>query len=118
MGSIYAGSHAEAMVMGDTVLFEDEVNPAMIGRARKRTERYRLAQSFSSSTIRKVYFMHIEGQGTTADLASALRKIYDKIKEVRAAIRGRQIPSAELRCRKQIRFRPSRSTRFSGLVAN
>ncbi len=29
--------------------------------------------------------MHIDGQGTTDQLASAVRKLYDKIKEVRAA---------------------------------
>jgi hypothetical protein len=33
----------------------------------------------------KVYFMHIDGQGTTEQLATAVRKLYDKIKEVRAA---------------------------------
>src|SRR5207302_5365139 len=31
----------------------------------------------------KVYFMHIEGQGTTEQLATAVRKVYDKIKEIR-----------------------------------
>src|SRR2546426_343875 len=33
----------------------------------------------------KVYFMHIEGEGTTEQLGTAVRKMYDKIKELRAA---------------------------------
>jgi Domain of Unknown Function (DUF1259) len=33
----------------------------------------------------KVYFMHIEGEGTANRLASAVRKVCDKVKEVRAA---------------------------------
>jgi len=33
----------------------------------------------------KVYFMHIEGEGTVGQLAGAVRKVYDKIKEIRAA---------------------------------
>jgi hypothetical protein len=33
----------------------------------------------------KVYFMHIGGEGTTEQLATAVRKVYDTIKEVRAA---------------------------------
>jgi hypothetical protein len=33
----------------------------------------------------KVYFMHIEGQGTATEVATAVRKLYDKIKEIRAA---------------------------------
>jgi hypothetical protein len=32
----------------------------------------------------KVYFMHIEGQGTVEQLAGAVRKVYNKIKETRA----------------------------------
>jgi Domain of Unknown Function (DUF1259) len=33
----------------------------------------------------KVYFMHIEGQDSVEKLATAVRKVYDKIKEIRAA---------------------------------
>jgi hypothetical protein len=32
----------------------------------------------------KVYFMHIEGEGTVDKLAGAVKKLYDKIKEIRA----------------------------------
>jgi hypothetical protein len=78
------GSNTEAMVMGDTVLFEDEVNPVMS---------MALDNGLSVTAVHnhflfdhpKVYFMHVEGQGTVEQLAGALRKVYDKIKEVRAA---------------------------------
>jgi hypothetical protein len=33
----------------------------------------------------KIYFMHIEGQGTVEELAGAVHKVYDKIKEIRAS---------------------------------
>jgi hypothetical protein len=33
----------------------------------------------------KVYFLHIGGEGTVDQLASAVRKVYDKIREIRVA---------------------------------
>src|SRR2546423_9155269 len=78
------GSHSEAMVMGDTVLFEDEVNAAMSSAFENGLSVTALHNHFFSDHP-KVYFMHIEGQGTTEQLATAVRKLYDKIKEVRAA---------------------------------
>jgi hypothetical protein len=73
-----------AMVMGDTVLFEDEVNPAMSAALESGLSVTALHNHFFFDHP-KVYFMHIEGQGTTEQLATAVRKIYDKIKEIRAA---------------------------------
>jgi hypothetical protein len=78
------GSHTEAMVMGDTVLFEDEANPAMSVALENGLSVTALHNHFFFDHP-KVYFMHIEGQGTTEQLAGALRKVYDKIKEIRAA---------------------------------
>jgi hypothetical protein len=78
------GSHTEAMVMGDTVLFEDEVNPAMSTVFDNGLSVTALHNHFFFDHP-KVYFMHIEGQGTTEQLATAVRKVYDKIKEIRAA---------------------------------
>ena len=78
------GSHTEAMVMGDTVLFEDEVNAAMSTAFDNGLSVTALHNHFFFDHP-KVYFMHIEGQGTTEQLATAVRKVYDKIKEVRAA---------------------------------
>src|SRR5438105_1000715 len=78
------GAHTEATVMGDTVLFEDEVNPAMSTALDNGLSVTALHNHFFFDRP-KVYFMHIEGQGTTEELATAVRKIYDKIKEIRAA---------------------------------
>jgi len=78
------GSHTEAMVMGDTVLFEDEANPAMSAALDNGLSVTALHNHFFFDHP-KVYFMHIEGQGTVEELAGAVRKVYDKIKEVRAA---------------------------------
>jgi hypothetical protein len=79
-----AGSHTEAMVMGDTVLFEDEVNVAISSAFENGLSVTALHNHFLFDHP-KVYFMHIEGQGKTEQLAGAVRKLYDKIKEVRAA---------------------------------
>jgi hypothetical protein len=78
------GSHTEAMVMGDTVLFEDEVNPAMSCAFENGLSVTAFHNHFLFDHP-KVYFMHIDGQGTTEQLAGAVRKLYDKIKEIRAA---------------------------------
>jgi hypothetical protein len=77
------GAHTEAMVMGDTVLFEDEANPAMSTALENGLSVTALHNHFFFDHP-KVYFMHIEGEGTVEQLAGAVRKVYDKIKEVRA----------------------------------
>ena len=76
------GVHTEAMVMGDTVLFEDEVNPAMSAALDSGLSVTALHNHFFFDHP-KVYFMHIEGEGAADQLASAVRKLYDKIKEIR-----------------------------------
>jgi hypothetical protein len=78
------GSHTEAMVMGDTVIFEDEANPAMSAALENGLSVTALHNHFFFDHP-KVYFMHIEGQGTVEELATAVRKVYDRIKEIRAA---------------------------------
>jgi hypothetical protein len=78
------GVHTEAMVMGDTVLFEDEVNAAMSAALDNGLSVTALHNHFFFDQP-KVYFMHIEGEGGVDQLAGAVRKVYDKIKEVRAA---------------------------------
>jgi hypothetical protein len=78
------GSHTEAIVMGDTVLFEDEVNPVMSVALENSLSVTALHNHFLFDHP-KVYFMHIEGQGTVDQLAGAVRTVYDKIKEIRAA---------------------------------
>src|SRR5947207_6602654 len=73
-----------AMVMGDTVLFEDEVNPAMSAALDNGLNVTALHNHFFFDHP-KVFFMHIEGEGTIEKLASAVRKVYDKLKDIRAA---------------------------------
>lgn len=78
------GAHREAMVMGDTVVFEDEVNPVMSVAFENGLSVTALHNHFFFDHP-KVYFMHIGGEGTTEQLATAVRKVYDKIEEIRAA---------------------------------
>jgi len=73
-----------AMVMGDTVLFEDEVNAAMTTALDNGLSVTALHNHFFFDRP-KVFFMHIEGQGTADKLAAAVRKVYDTIKNIRAA---------------------------------
>ncbi len=79
-----------AMVMGDTVLFEDEVNPAMSAALDNGLSVTALHNHFFFDQP-KVFFMHIEGEGTVEKLASAVKKVYDTTK----AIRGPDAKPAE-----------------------
>jgi hypothetical protein len=79
-----------AMVMGDTVLFEDEVNPVMSVALDNGLSVTALHNHFFFDQP-KVYFMHIAGEGSVEKLAGAVRKIYDTTK----AIRGRTAKPAE-----------------------
>jgi hypothetical protein len=72
-----------AMTMGDTVLFEDEVNAAMSAALDNGLNVTALHNHFFFDHP-KVYFMHIEGEGSVDQLASAVRKVYDAAKQVRA----------------------------------
>ena len=78
------GVHTEAMVMGDTVLFEDEVNGAMSAALDNGLNVTALHNHFFFDQP-KVFFMHIEGEGGADKLAGAVRKVYDSIKQTRAA---------------------------------
>src|SRR5204863_5451449 len=61
-----------AMVMGDTVLFEDEANPVMSVAVDNGLSVTALHNHFFFDRP-KVYFMHIEGEGTVEQLAGAVR---------------------------------------------
>src|SRR6266511_1130817 len=84
------GAHTEAMVMGDTVLFEDEVNSTMSAALDNGLSVTALHNHFFFDQP-KVFFMHIEGEGTVEKLASAVKKVYDTTK----AIRGQNAKPAE-----------------------
>ncbi len=72
-----------AMVMGDTVLFEDEVNAAMTAALDNGLSVTALHNHFFFDKP-KVFFMHIEGEGSVDQLANAVRKVYDAVKKVRS----------------------------------
>jgi Domain of Unknown Function (DUF1259) len=80
----FTGTPSGAMVMGDTVLFEDEVNAAMSAALDNSLNVTALHNHFFFDHP-KVYFMHIEGEGAIDKLAGAVRKVYDTIKNTRAA---------------------------------
>ena len=71
-----------AMVMGDTVLFEDEVNAAMSAALDNGLRVTALHNHFFFDHP-KVFFMHIEGEGDADQLARAVKKMYDAVKQVR-----------------------------------
>jgi uncharacterized protein DUF1259 len=73
-----------AMVMGDTVLFEDEVNAAMSAALDNGLNVTALHNHFFFDHP-KIYFMHIEGEGSIDQLAGAVRKVYDAAKQIRAS---------------------------------
>jgi hypothetical protein len=72
-----------AMAMGDTVVFEDEVTPAMDAAFAHGLEVTALHNHFFHDEP-KVYFMHIGGTGEPERLASAVKAVWDAIKAVRA----------------------------------
>src|SRR5438093_955777 len=80
----FKGESDKAIVMGDTVLFEDEVNPVMSVALDNGLSVTALHNHFFFDQP-KVFFMHIEGRGEVDKLATAVRKVYDKIKEARTA---------------------------------
>ena len=79
-----------AMMMGDTVLFEDEVNSAISAALDNGLSVTALHNHFFFDQP-KVYFMHVEGEGSIDKLAGAVKKTYDTTK----AIRGRNAKPAE-----------------------
>jgi hypothetical protein len=73
-----------AMVMGDTVVFEDEVSPALDAAFAGGLEVTALHNHFFHDEP-KVYFMHIGGHGEPEKLAAAVKGVWDAIKKVRSA---------------------------------
>ena len=78
-----APSH-KAMLMGDTVVFADEVNPAIDAAFAHDLEVTGLHNHFFFDEP-KVYFMHIGGHGDPTKLAEGVKAVWDAIKAVRAA---------------------------------
>ncbi len=78
------GMKGEAMVMGDLVLMQDEVNPVMSAALDNGLQVTALHNHFFFDEP-KVYFMHIGGEGDTTTLAKGVRAALDTVKKIRAA---------------------------------
>jgi len=85
LGSWAAFSKAPhgAMVMGDTVVFEDEVTPAIDAAFAAGLEVTGLHNHFFYDEP-KVFFMHIGGMGEPEKLARSVKSVWDAIKRVRS----------------------------------
>jgi len=83
----------QTMVMGDIVLLEDQVNPAMSVALTHGLEVTGLHNHFFWDTP-KVMFMHIGGMGTEDTLAGAVGKVFATLKETSGG-KG-TVPHAEL----------------------
>jgi hypothetical protein len=73
-----------AMVMGDTVVFQDEVDAAMDAAFAHGLHVTGLHNHFFYDQP-KVLFMHIGGEGAPAELAAGVKAVWDAIKAARAA---------------------------------
>jgi len=73
-----------AMVMGDTVVFEDEVDAAIDAAFAHGLEVTALHNHFFHDTP-KVYFMHVGGNGKPEALAAGVKSVWDAIRAVRSA---------------------------------
>ncbi|HKB06759.1 MAG TPA: DUF1259 domain-containing protein [Candidatus Polarisedimenticolia bacterium] len=82
----------KAMMMGDLVLFQDEVNPAIDALLAHGAEVTALHNHFFYDEPR-VFFMHVGGTGTERDLAGAARAALDAARQARQA---RSAPPAAL----------------------
>lgn len=78
------GKAGEAMVMGDMVLLQDEVNPVMSVLLESGLSVTALHNHFFYDEPR-VYFMHIGGEGSMEMLATGLKHALDKVSEIRKA---------------------------------
>jgi hypothetical protein len=86
LGSWAAFNKAQhgAMLMGDTVVFQDEVTPAIDAAFAHGLEVTGLHNHFFYDDP-KVYFMHIGGRGEPEKLAAGVKAVWDAIKKVRVA---------------------------------
>jgi hypothetical protein len=78
------GMQQNAMVMGDLVLLQDEVNPVMSAALDHGLQVTALHNHFFYDEP-KVYFMHIAGEGHIATLAGGVRSAFDTVKKIRSA---------------------------------
>ncbi len=101
----------EVMVMGDTVVLEDQVNAVMDTALANGLEVTALHNHFFWDNP-KVMFMHIGGMGNLESLASAVGKVFTKIRETSGS--AGQRPEASLDP-KQTSFDPKQLDQILGL---
>jgi hypothetical protein len=85
----FSGGGAHTRVMGDVVLTEDQVNPAMSAALDNGLEVTALHNHFFWDSP-KVMFMHIGGMGDESKLAEAVGKVFATLKE-----KG-EVPTADI----------------------
>lgn len=78
----FHATHDGTMMMGDTVVFADEITPAMDAAFAHGLDVTAIHNHFVFDEP-KVYFMHIGGHGTSKELARGVKAVWDAIKEVR-----------------------------------
>lgn len=76
-------ANGQVMVMGDNVLFEDEVGPAMSAALENGLEVTALHNHFFFEQPR-LFFMHVSGMGDADKLAAAVRKVLDAPEQIRS----------------------------------
>lgn len=115
----FTPSMDQTMVMGDTVLFEDEVNPVMSVALENGLSVTALHNHFFYDEP-KVYFMHISGEGSAENLAAAVKKVWGKIKEIRAANPqpAKTFGNATLPAKSSITVKPLEEILGKGLANN
>lgn len=86
----FAPADSGAVVMGDMVVFQDEVDAAMDAAFAHGLEVTALHNHFLFADP-PVFFMHIAGHGNAERLAAGVKAAWDAIKRVRA---GRAVPAA------------------------
>lgn len=118
-----AGGKAPAMVMGDLVLFEDEVNPVMSALLTHGVEVTALHNHFFFDQPH-VYFMHIGGEGTLEVLAGGVKAGLEAVAQIRTSHPepGRQFSTLGLPDKSAITAEPleavltAKALRNSGMV--
>jgi len=73
---------AEAMIMGDLVLFEDEVNPVMSKLLEGGVQVTALHNHFFFDQP-KFYFLHVGGEGKTVELCFTIKRALDEVAAIR-----------------------------------
>jgi Domain of Unknown Function (DUF1259) len=91
----FANPGSDAMVMGDLVFSEDEVSPVVVALQEEGLHITALHNHVLHETPRVMY-MHIEGHGNAAKLASSLKKVIALTKTPLPAMPASTPPATDL----------------------